>query len=34
MKLRYDSKRGNGIWQCGRNYYPNTAGVVHAQNRP
>lgn len=32
--MRWDSKRGNGIWLCGTNYPPPTAGVVHAQNRP
>jgi hypothetical protein len=34
MDSRWDSKRGHGIWLCGTNYYPTTAGVIHAQSRP
>ncbi len=34
LDIRWDSKRGRGIWLCGTNYYPRTAGVIHAQNRP
>jgi hypothetical protein len=34
MSLHYDVVRGNGIWLCGTNYFPDTAGVVHAQSRP
>lgn len=34
LDVRWDSKRGHGIWLCGTNYFPKTAGVIHAQNRP
>lgn len=34
LDVRWDSERGHGIWLCGTNYYPPTAGVIHAQNRP
>ena len=33
MSQRWDAKRGNGIWLCGTNYYPPSAGVIHAENR-
>jgi hypothetical protein len=33
MELHYDNITGSGIWLCGTNYYPNSAGVIHAENR-
>lgn len=34
MSMRWESKRGNGMWLCGTNSGVTTAGVIHAQNRP
>lgn len=34
LDVHWDAVRGRGIWLCGTNYYPSTAGVIHAQNRP
>ncbi len=34
LDSHWDSKRGSGIWLCGTNNYPTSAGVIHAQNRP
>lgn len=34
LDARWDALRGHGIWLCGTNNYPPTAGVIHAQNRP
>lgn len=34
LDVSWVARRGHGIWLCGTNYYPGTAGVIHAQNRP
>lgn len=34
MDSSWTAKRGRGIWLCGTNSAPTTAGVIHAQNRP
>jgi hypothetical protein len=33
MSQSWTSRRGNGIFLCGTNNYPPTAGVIHAENR-
>jgi hypothetical protein len=33
MSQSWTASRGSGIFLCGTNYYPPTAGVIHAENR-
>lgn len=33
MSQTWRASRGNGIFLCGTNYYPPSAGVIHAENR-
>ena len=34
LDVYWNAVRGHGIWLCGTNYVPKSAGVIHAQNRP